>query len=108
MKTLKFRENLAKQILNGKKIITWRLFDDKNLKRGDIISLLIFETEEEFARARLIDVKEKAFAELEDKDWKGHEKFNSEEEMYKTYSKYYKKEITPKTKLKIIKFELIK
>jgi hypothetical protein len=36
----------------------------------------------------------------------GHEKFTSEEEMYKTQTKYYHQEITPQTDLKVIEFKL--
>lgn len=108
MKTLKFRKNLSKKILDGTKTTTWRLFDDKNLKRGDIISLLIWEDKKEFAKAKIIEVKEKTLEKLDESDWKGHEKFNSKKEMYETYSRDYDKKVTPKTKLKIIKFKLIK
>jgi len=76
MKTLKFREKLSKLILSGEKTTTWRLFDDKDLSKGDIISFLIWETGEEFAKAKLIQVKEKNFGELAEKDFEGHEKFN--------------------------------
>ena len=108
MKTLKFRKELADQILDGKKTSTWRLFDDKNLSNGDEISLIIWETGEQFAVAKIIDVIEKSFNELNEKDFEGHEKFNSKEQMYKNYSKFYNKQINQFTKLKIIKFKLIK
>ena len=106
MKTLKFRKSLADNILEGKKTSTWRLFDDKNLSKGDIVSFLIWETKDEFAKAKLIDVKETALGELTDKDWEGHEKFSSDEEMYQTYSKYYNRPVDEKSPVKIIKFDL--
>lgn len=54
MKTLKLRESLSKLILQGKKNTTWRLFDDKNLSKGDVVSFLVWETKKEFAKARLL------------------------------------------------------
>ena len=89
MKHLKFRTHLSKLILKGEKDVTWRLFDDKDISKGDIVAFLIWDTEEKFAEAEIIDVKEKRFSELKEEDLEGHEKFSSEEEMYKTYSKYY-------------------
>lgn len=108
MKIIKFRADLAKEILKGKKTSTWRLFDDKNISNGDKISLVEWETKKEFAKGLVLEVKEKQFHQLNKKDKEGHEKFKSNDEMYKTYSTYYKKRITPKTKLKIIKFKLLK
>tara|TARA_Y100000034_G_C6664819_1_gene291594 strand:+ start:163 stop:486 length:324 start_codon:yes stop_codon:yes gene_type:complete len=107
MKTLKFREKLSEKILSGEKTSTWRLFDDKNLQQDEIVSFLVWETKEEFAKAKLVDVKETNLGELTEEDWEGHEKFNSEEQMYQTYSKYYLQEVTKDTIVKIIKFKLI-
>ncbi|PIO00458.1 hypothetical protein COT72_02015 [archaeon CG10_big_fil_rev_8_21_14_0_10_43_11] len=106
MKTLKFRESLSKLILQGEKNTTWRLFDDDNLSVGDIVSFLVWETKEEFAKAKLIEVKETTFGELTDEDWDGHEKFSSDKERYKTYSKYYNRHVEKNSPVKIIKFEL--
>lgn len=105
-KQLKFRENLSKLILNGEKTTTWRLFDDKDLKQEDELSLLVWETKEEFAKAKIVEVREVAFKDLTDEDWDGHEKFENSEEMYKTYSSYYNTEVNQNTLVKIIKFEL--
>jgi len=107
LKTLKFREVLSKLILQNKKNTTWRLFDDKNLTAGDIVSFLVWETKEEFAKARLIEVRETTLGELTEEDWEGHEKFSSEEEMYNTYSVYYKRKVDKDSPVKVIKFELI-
>lgn len=107
MKTLKFRKILSKLILNGKKNSTWRLFDDKELSVGDIISFIIWETKEEFAKVKLIGVKETTFGELTSEDWEGHETFFSEEEMYRTYSNYYSRQVDKNSPVKIIKFKII-
>jgi hypothetical protein len=106
MKRLKFSEPLPKLILEGKKYATWRINDDKNLVASDIIALC-HSNGMEFARAVIETVEEKTFGDLTDEDKLGHEEFASDEEMYKTYSKYYRMNVTPRTKLKIIKFKLM-
>ncbi|MFW5990836.1 MAG: ASCH domain-containing protein [Candidatus Nanoarchaeia archaeon] len=107
IKPQKFRESLAEQILNGEKTCTWRLFDDKDLSEGDVVYFVVWETDKKFEKVKLVDIKEKTFSELIDADREGHEKFSSEEVMYKTYSKYYNREVNKNTKFKIIKFKLI-
>jgi len=52
-------------------------------------------------------VRETTFGELTEEDWSGHEKFESEEEMYKIYSGYYNKEVNKNSPVKIIKFKLV-
>lgn len=59
MKGLKFRKELADIILAGEKNVTWRLFDDKDLREGDAVSLINWDTGEEFAQAKLTEVREK-------------------------------------------------
>jgi len=44
MKTLKFANNLVSLILSGEKTATWRLFDDKDLTKGDKVLFLDQET----------------------------------------------------------------
>jgi len=107
MKTLKFEDKLAKLILKGEKTTTWRLFDDKDLIEGDELILINSDTKEEFAKARIIELKEKKLKDLDDEDWQGHEEFVSDKEMYKVYSEYYNKEVIGDDLVKIIKFELI-
>ncbi len=106
MKTLKFRHQLAEEILIGRKTVTWRLFDDKDLKVGDKIELLYWETKEKFADAEIIEVREKRLGNIEEKDFEGHEKFESREEMLETYRKYYGDVVDWDTCIKIIKFRL--
>ena len=107
MKTLKFRKNLSELILKNEKTTTWRIFDDKDIKQGDEMQFLVWETGEVFANARIVEVAEKKFKELNADDLDGHEKFTSKEEMYATYSTYYKKQVDENTMVKIIKFELV-
>jgi len=51
-------------------------------------------------------VKETTFGKLTKRDKEGHEEFSSDDEMYRTYSRYYKTCVKPETKLKIITFRL--
>lgn len=106
MKILKFSEPLPELILNGKKKCTWRVNDEKGIKDGDALSLCR-NSGEEFASAEVTGVKEKAFGELAEEDFEGHERFSSESEMYGTYARYYNFEITPETRLKIIRFKIL-
>ncbi len=108
MKTLKFHHDLVPLVLDGSKTSTWRLFDDKNLSVGDELELREFGKDGAFARARIVDVVEKQFSELTEDDKRGHESFESDDKMYKTYSEYYSTNVSPATKLKIIRFELSK
>ena len=106
MKSLKFVDELAEMVLSGKKDTTWRINDEKNLCAGEKISLCRTNGEE-FTKAEILWAKSTLFRNLTREDWEGHEKFNSEKEMYKTYSGFYGFEVTPETELKVIKFKKI-
>ncbi len=108
MKTLKFRQVLAKEILDGRKTITWRLFDDKDLKVGDKLDFLEWETKNKFAEAEIIGIREKKLVDIEDEDLEGHEKFKDKEEMLETYKKYYGDRTSVDTVVKIISFNLLR
>lgn len=107
MKTLKFKPHLADMILSGKKTLTWRLFNDKNLEVGDKLELLNQETGEGFAKAEITAVEPKTLGEVTDEDYEGHEKYKSDGEMLKTYQKYYGNKATLDSPLKVIRFKLI-
>lgn len=106
-KIIKFREKLSKLILNGEKSTTWRLFDDKDISEDDELSLVVWETGEEFVKAKVTFVKENKFKDLNEEDWEGHERYASNEEMYKEFSIYYKQAVDENTVVKIIRFEII-
>lgn len=107
MKSLKFRSHLADLVLSGEKNVTWRLFDDKDLKQHDELILIRKETLKEFARAEIITVKEKKLGEISEEDYIGHEKFENQKEMLQHYREYYGDRVTLDTIVKIIKFKLI-
>lgn len=104
MKTLKFTPELCEQILKGKKTATWRLFDDKDLQLGDDLELVNKETGEIIGFAVITSLKLKTLGTLKDEDWSGHERYGSEEEMYKAYREYYGDRVNSNSELKIIDF----
>lgn len=106
-KTLKFAPQLIPLILSGEKTCTWRLWDDKDLKKGDIISLIKRPELEKFAKARITKAYEKTLGEITEEDRIGHEDVGTKIQMYKMYSGFYKKEVGPDTPVKIVRFELI-
>lgn len=108
MKTVKFRSHLIPLIFSGEKNSTWRLFDDKNLSLNDEFEIQEWETGKNFGKAVIIKVEEKKLKDLQDSDFEGHEKYESEEKMYETYRKYYGEKVNPDTIVKMIDFELIK
>lgn len=105
-KRLRFYGDLPELVLKGLKTSTWRINDEKGISVGDDLSLCRNDYTE-FAKAKVIDVKNTTFESLTDEDKKGHEEFNSDDEMYKIYSGYYGFPIGPKTELKIIRFRLL-
>ena len=105
MKTLKFYPHLVKQIVEGEKTSTWRLFDDKDLRENDVVSFINKETGEVFGTATITSLIVKTFGTLEKNDWLGHEKFASEEEMYETYRNYYGDKVNPDSEVKILIFD---
>lgn len=107
MKTLKFRHDLAQSILDGSKTVTWRLFDDKNLEAGDRVALIEWESGEKFAEAEITGVREKKLSEIEEKDFEGHEKYESNEEMLEHYKKYYGGRVNADTIVKVVGFKLL-
>ena len=66
----------------------------------------MFVTNKTFAKATITKVIEKRFGDLNDSDKQGHERYNSDEEMYAEYAKYYNVPVNPGKLVKIIWFEL--
>lgn len=106
MKSLKFAPDLVELILKGEKTTTWRLFDDKDLQTGDELSFVSKETGAEFGTAKVTWVSLRTLSTLTDEDWRGHERFPSEDVMYETYRTYYPNEVVDHdTVVKILTFE---
>lgn len=108
MKTLKFKDYLVRLVLSGAKDATWRLFDDKDLKEGDELVLVNSDTGNPFGKALIISTREKRLGDLQDSDFEGHEKFESEEKMYEAYRDYYGDRVSADSIVKIIKFKFQK
>lgn len=104
MKKLKFDPKLCGEILIGSKTSTWRLFDDKDLMIGDEVDFVNRETLESIGKGIITGIKLKTFSTLTEADWIGHERYNSEADMYKTYRGYYGKQVSPDSTVKIIHF----
>ena len=108
MKQIKFAPELVKLIKVGEKTSTWRLFDDKDLKEGDVVDFVARPELTVFAQAKLTKVIKKKLGKLTEKDKEGHEKFASDEEMYKTYEGFYNQPVGPNSPVKLIWFEIVK
>lgn len=83
------------------------MFDDKDLTLGDEIQLINKETSHIFGTATITALCVKTLGTLEEKDWEGHERFSSEDEMYATYRHYYCDSVTHDTEVKIITFSFV-
>ena len=81
-----------------------------NLTVGDKLSLCRNDYKE-FGKGIVVSIESTTFGLLNKEEREGHEKFASDEEMYRTFSGYYKAlgiPITPETKLKVIRFKRLK
>lgn len=111
MKTLKFDHQDAKQILEGQKNTTWRLYDDKDLSVDDelkIIDKVKPNNPSEWkviGRGKVTEITEKKLAAVTKSDMDGHRQFGSEAEILKTYQDYYGDRVTLDTPVKIVRFE---
>lgn len=108
MKTLKFRSHLAKEIQEGRKTVTWRIFDDKDLSEGDQLELLGWESGEKFAEAEIIRVREKKLGQIKESDFEGHEKYSNPEIMLQHYREYYGNKVTMDTPIKMVDFKVLR
>ena len=106
MKKIKFRPDLIASILDGSRTITWRLFDDKNLSKGDELILVNANTLDAFAKVIIVSVKKTKLGSLSEVEMKGHN-YSSKEQMYERFSKLYNKKVDGNCELKIVEFKLI-
>jgi len=106
VKTLKFTPELTKLIQAGKKTTTWRLFDEKNLTKGDRIILATRDGEKvtTFGTARIKKVILRTIGTLQPEDYIGHE---SVTDPLKVYQEYYGDIVTLDTEVKIVEFDQI-
>lgn len=109
-KQLKFDHQLAMNILKGEKTSTFRFFDDKNIRVGDVV-LVIDKVEQDnpaswvvIGEALISQVLEKRLADVHGDDWAGHEPYQNTAEFIETHQRYYKQDINEQTPIKIIRF----
>ncbi|MFB6213465.1 MAG: ASCH domain-containing protein [Candidatus Nanohaloarchaea archaeon] len=107
MMSIKFEDSLISKIQEGEKDTIWRLWSKRDVEPGQKVSLQDTEGSE-FAKAEIVWVKDTTFGDLTPEDCEGHEPFESEEEMYSTYEDYYSREVGPGTRVKVIKFRLLR
>jgi ribonuclease HI len=111
MKTIKLDHQLAEDVKNGKKHSTWRLFDDKDLSVDDRVVLVDKVDPRDrnswvaFGEAIITRVVEKHLGDIGNDDYDGHERFDSPEEMLRTYQGYYGDSVSFKTPVKIVRFD---
>ena len=106
MKKLKFKPYLIDEIISGRKTITWRLFDDKNLQENDVLECINSDTGEKFAEVKIINVIEKTIKELNDNDLRENSYVNYEQVM-EVNKRLYGESVDKNTTIKIIKFKLL-
>ncbi len=106
-KQLKFFPQLIDPILQSKKTVTWRLWDEKDLTKDDIVDFLEYGTNKHFATAQLMHITEKPLGLLTKKDKIGHEPFSTDAEMYRTFSTYYNRPVDKETLVKLIHFKIL-
>ena len=105
MKTLKFKSYLVDQILNGSKTVTWRLFDDKDLKKEDIFEIIDSSTGESKGKAIITETKENKIKEITCRQFNEHG-YKDSGEMITSFKKYYGDKVNLDTMVKVIKFKL--
>ena len=101
LKQLIFAPPYPEILFNGIKNRTFRVTGGGKFAVGDWLSF-VYPDLVEFAQAQLADKYRKSFENLTDEDWKGHERFKSESEMYKIYSAWEGFQIGPKTEVDIL------
>ena len=107
-KKIHFETKLIPLILSGQKTATWRIDDDKDLKEGDFLELLESGTEKFIGKAKILKIIEKPFKDLTPEDKIGHKTYQSEEEMFKTFTSYYEIDMNKNSTVKIAKYKLSK
>ncbi len=106
MKALKFKHDFVKEILEGRKTTTWRLFDDKNLTAGDELELVDRDSNDIFAKAVITGIHEKKIKDLTEEELKNHDYTNTED-MITSHRGYYGDKVNLNTDVKMITFKLV-
>ncbi len=109
-KQLKFEHQLAVDITSGIKTATFRFFDDKNIRVGDVLEVIdkvALDNPASWMRVGTIsihEVSEKRVCDLTTDDWRGHEVYANESAFLETMRRCYTQPILPETPVKNIRF----
>jgi len=106
MKTLKFKHEFAKEILEGRKTTTWRLFDDKDLTIGDELELLDRDSGESIGKAVIADLLNKKIKDLTVEELNNHG-YDNVDAMIMSHKGYYGGKVDFETDVKILTFKLL-
>lgn len=110
MKTLKLDHVLAEAVKSGSKTSIWRVFDDKNLSVNEEVVLIDKRDPQEpstwrpIGIAKIDKIVQKRLGDVGESDRADHH-YDSLEDMLADFKKYYGKEVTLDTPVKIIHFE---
>jgi len=107
MKSLKFKHEFAKEILDGRKTTTWWLFDDKDLTIGDKLELVDRDSKEKFGEAIITDIKEKKIKDLTEEELKNHG-YADRQDMINSHKEYYDDRVNLETEVKMLTFDILK
>ncbi len=111
MKTLKFNHETAELIRRGKKTITWRVNDEKNISVDDDVWIIDKveghnpDTWEAIGTARISEVLAKHLGDFTNEELGDDAEYASKDEMVRTFRRYYGLDINEKTPVKIIHFK---
>ncbi len=101
---------MSQLILEGKKTVTWRVNDEKNISVDDDVWIIDKvdkknpDTWQVIGTARINEILAKRLGEVENDELGEGENYASKEEMVATFRKYYGRDINAKTAVKIIHF----
>jgi ribonuclease HI len=110
VKTLKFNHQMSQLIREGKKTVTWRVNDEKNISVDDEVWIVDKvdkknpDTWLAIGTAKVTEVLSKHLGEIEGDELGGHERYASKQEMIDTFRDYYGPDINERTVVKIIHF----
>jgi len=107
LKHLKFSNDQINGIISGEFNKTWRLFDDKDLYVGDIVNFINSDTNESFGQSEITKVTIKRLGDISDDDKNGHKPYASFGDIVKDFNKYYSKEVSADTIVKVVEYKLI-
>jgi ribonuclease HI len=110
MKQLKFEKKYAEEIIAGNKHSTFRVNDDKAIRPGDRVEMVV-KTEHDRPQTwevpgyLIVDETIKSpLGSLGDSDFASAESFSSKDEMIDTFRRFYGEHINESTIIRIIKF----